>query len=171
MATTKSNEVSTSTNVILKDVEIHWAKLDKPVSPFGVDQYEVQIQAPKKREKELAMFGKTKVLDNGNVSINLKKKAVKADGTEAAKVRVVDASKKEFDAKLIGNGSVGNILVMQKPYEIKAPNGKVTKSGISTMLIAVQVTKLVKYERSSENFVDFEETVGDTIASDDDIPF
>ena len=35
---------------------------------------------------------------------------------------------------------------MQRPYEIKAPNGKVTKSGISTVLSAVQITDLIKYE-------------------------
>lgn len=160
-------------NVIIKDVELHWAKLDKPVDPFGTLQYELQIQAPKKREKELASFGKIKIIDDGKVSINLKKKAVKADGTDAVKVRVVDSAKNPLDSKLIGNGSIGNVMVMQKPYEIKAPNGKVTKSGISSMLIAVQVTKLVKYERNNENFVDFDATESDdtNTSSTDDSPF
>jgi len=160
-------------NVIIKDVELHWAKLDKPVDPFGTLQYELQIQAPKKREKELAAFGKVKMIDGGKISINLKKKAVKADGSDAAKVRVVDATKEALDPKLIGNGSIGNVMVMQKPYEIKAPNGKVTKSGISNMLTAVQVTKLVKYERNNENFVDFdaEESTGVSATSTEDSPF
>jgi len=143
-------------NVIIKDVELHWAKLDKPVDPFGTLQYELQIQAPKKREKEFSQFGKVKVVEGGKISVNLKKKAFKKDGTESAKVRVVDAGKKELDPKLIGNGSIGNVMVYCSPYEIKLPNGKVSKSGISTMLIAVQVTDLVRYERKSENFVDFD---------------
>jgi len=57
---------------------------------------------------------------------------------------------------LIGNGSIGNVMVYCSPYEIKLPNGKISKSGISTMLVAVQVTDLVRYERKSENFVDFD---------------
>ena len=145
-----------NTNTIIKDVALFWAKLDKPVSPFGVDQYELQIQGDKKREKEFSQFGKVKPVESGKISVNLKKKAFKKDGTDAAKVRVVDAGKKELDPKLIGNGSIGNVMVYCSPYEIKLPNGKVSKAGISTMLVAVQVTDLVRYERKSENFVDFD---------------
>ena len=160
-----------ATNTIIKDVELHWLKLDKPVDPFGTLQYELQIQAPKKREKELAAFGKVKVLEGGKISINLKKKALKADGTDAVKVRVVDASKNPLDSKTVGNGSIGNVMVMQKPYEIKAPNGKVTKSGISSMLTAVQVTTLIKYVPKNDNFVDFEATESDVDVTSDDSPF
>jgi hypothetical protein len=152
-----------TTNEIIRDVQIYWAKLDKAVSPFGVDLYEMTIQAPKKREKELAQFGKVKEgFDAGTIKVALKKKAFKADGTEAAKVRVVDANKQPLDSKLIGNGSVGNVMVMQRPYEIKLPNGKVSKSGITTTLTAVQVTNLVKYERKSDNFVDFDDEGGNS---------
>jgi len=149
-------QANNSSNVIIKDVQLFWAKLDKPVSPFGVDQYELQIQGDKKREKEFSQFGKVKPVEGGKISVNLKKKAFKKDGSESAKVRVVDAGKKELDPKLIGNGSTGNIMVYCSPYEIKLPNGKISKSGISTMLVAVQVTDLVRYERKSENFVDFD---------------
>jgi hypothetical protein len=46
-------------------------------------------------------------------------------------------------------------MIMQSPYEIKHPKtGKVTKSGISSMLVAVQVTKLLKYEPKPK--VDFD---------------
>lgn len=149
-------QANNSSNVIIKDVQLFWAKLDKPVSPFGVDQYELQIQGDKKREKEFSQFGKVKPVEGGKISVNLKKKAFKKDGSESAKVRVVDAGKKELDPKLIGNGSIGNVMVYCSPYEIKLPNGKISKSGISTMLVAVQVTDLVRYERKSENFVDFD---------------
>jgi hypothetical protein len=149
-------QANNSSNVIIKDVALFWAKLDKPVSPFGVDQYELQIQGDKKREKEFSQFGKVKPVEGGKISVNLKKKAFKKDGTEAAKVRVVDAGKKELDPKLIGNGSIGNVMVYCSPYEIKLPNGKISKSGTSTMLVAVQVTDLIRYERKSDNFVDFD---------------
>jgi len=62
-------------------------------------------------------------------------------------------------------------MVMQKPYEIKAPNGKVTKSGISNMLTAVQVTTLIKYVPKSDNFVDFEATESDVDVTTEDSPF
>ncbi len=155
--TTNTNQTE-GFNTIVRDVQLYWAKLDKPVDPFGTLQWELTIQVPKKRESEIASFGKVKEgFDKGTVAVALKKKALKADGTEAAKVGVVDANKQPFDSKLIGNGSTGNIIVFQRPYEIKAPNGKVTKSGTSTMLTKVQVTNLVKYERKSDNFVDFDD--------------
>lgn len=145
-------------NVIIRDVQLYWAKLDKPVDPFGTLQWELTIQAPKKREAELANFGKVKEgFEKGTIAVALKKKALKADGTDAAKVAVMDSSKNPLEAKLIGNGSTGNVMVFQRPYEIKAPNGKVTKSGTTTMLNKVQVTNLVKYERKSDNFVDFDD--------------
>lgn len=149
-------------NEILSNVELHWCKLDKPVSPFGTEQYEISVQVPKKRASELETYGKPKAVkdkdgkDTGKVSINLKKKALKKDGTDAAKVRVVDTKKNPIDPKTIGNGSVGNVMLFLQDYQIKAPNGKVTKEGTSVMLVAVQVTDLVKYEPKSDNYTDFD---------------
>ena len=149
---------NTGTNVMVKEVKLYWAKLDKPVSPFGTDQWELSIQAPKSREAELAKLGKVKAgFEPNTVAVQLKKKAVKKDGSEAAKVRVVDSSKNPIDSKTIGNGSVGNVIVFQQDYQIKSPNGKVTKEGTSTMLTAVQVVELIKYEPKNVNFVDFDE--------------
>ena len=156
-------QTNTTINEIIRDVEFHWCKLDKAVDPFGTMQWEMSIQAPKAREEELSRFGKTKAVvgkdgkATGKVSINLKKKAIKADGTDAVKVGVVDANKQPMDSKTIGNGTKGNVMVMTKPYEIKAPNGKVTKSGTSVMLTKIQVIELVKYEPKNDNFVDFDD--------------
>jgi hypothetical protein len=173
--TTTTNAQNEVRNVILKGVSLHWAKLnpEKPVSPFGTDQWEITVQADKKRSKELEQFGKVKEgFDKGTVAINLKKKAQKKDGSPAAPVRVVDSSKQPIDPKIIGNGSVGNVMLMLKDYEIKAPNGKVTKSGTTVTLTAVQVTELVKYEPKNSNFVDFDDEGGtSTEVEDDEIPF
>jgi len=150
-------------NEILNNVELHWVKLDKPVAPFGVEQYEISVQVPAARAAELEAYGKTKPVkdrdgkDTGKVSINLKKKAQKKDGTDATKVRVVDMSKQPLDPKTIGNGSLGNVMVFLKDYQIKTPKGVVTKEGTSVMLTAVQVSKLVKYEPKNSNFVDFDD--------------
>jgi len=151
---------------MIKEVKLYWAKLDKPVSPFGTDQWELSIQVDKKREKEISSLGRVKAgFEPNTVAVQLKKKALKKDGTEAAKVRVVDAGKNPLDSKTIGNGSVGNVIVYQSDYQIKAPNGKVTKEGTSTMLTAVQVLDLVKYEPKNSNFVDFDEEMGSTTAT------
>lgn len=154
-----------STNSIIKNVQLFWAKLDKPTDPFGDMIYQLQIRtSDKSRMKEFDSYGKAKVNDDGTIQVNLKKKAFKRDGTEAQKVRVVDSNKLPLDPSIIGNGSTGNVIVMQQPFEMKTPSGKVTKSGISTMLIAVQVTNLVKYE--PKNSIDFD-TV-DTPNTNDD---
>jgi hypothetical protein len=163
-------------NEIIKNVELNWAKLDpaKPVSPFGTDQWEISLAVPKKRAAELEVFGKVKAVkdkdgkDTGKVSINLKKKAEKKDGTPAAPVRVVDSNKQPLDPKSIGNGSTGNVMVFLKDYQIKTPKGVVTKEGTSVMLTAVQVTDLVKYEPKSGNFVDFDDEDGDSTPSTHD---
>jgi len=142
-----------STTLILKDVTLMWVHLSKPVEPFGEPVYDLRADVPKKRKTEISAYGKPKdvMVDgalNGMVSVNFKKKALMKDGSPSKKVRVVDQFKNPLtDAQIasIGNGSKGNILCIQKPYEIKGPNGKVTKSGITTMLIAVQVTELKEY--------------------------
>lgn len=151
-----------ATNVIIKDVQLYWAKLGKPVEPFGQLQWELQIRFPKKRVKEMEQFGKVKETDEAGIfSINLKKKAEKKDGSPAMKVKLVDRKGEAVDPTILGNGSVGNVKVMLKEYQIKGPNGRVTKEGTQVMLIAVQVTDLVKYEPKN---------VGDDFDYDDEAP-
>ena len=141
-----SNDRNEATNVIIKDVQLWWAKLDKPVEPFGTKQFELQIRFPKKRIKEMEQYGKVKETDEaGTFSINLKKKAELKDGSPAKKVKLVDKKGNDIDPKTLGNGSKGNVKLMLKEYEIKGPKGNVTKSGTQVMLIAVQVTDLIVY--------------------------
>jgi len=145
-----------NTTTIIKNVELNWVKLSEPVDNYTGDKkiYEVQVSVPEARNSELEAIRKTRIKD-GKSTINLSKNAFLKSGDEAAKVRVVDSNKLALDPKIIGNGSMGNVMIMQTPYEIKHPKtGKVTKSGISSMLVAVQVTKLVKYEPKPK--VDFD---------------
>ena len=137
-----------ATNVVIKDVIFYWAKLGNPVSPFGQSQWELQIRFTKKRVKEMEQYGKVKETDEAGIfSINLKKKAELKDGSPAKPVKVVGTRKdEEIDPRTIGNGSKGNVKVMLKDYQIKGPNGRVTKEGTQVMLIAVQVTDLIVYE-------------------------
>lgn len=136
-------------NVIIKNVELRWAKLSTPVAPFGTEQWELQIVGDKSREKEFSQFGKVKATTDGKISVNLKKKANKADGTPAEPVRLVNASKEPItNRSIVGNGSTGNVMVFLRPYEVMG------RSGISVMLVAVQVTKLIEYKATSG--VDFD---------------
>jgi hypothetical protein len=147
---TKAVEITEAKqNVIIKDVELRWAKLNNAVSPFGTLQWELQVVADKSRTKELEQFGKVKATTDGKVSVNLKKKALKADGSPAEPVRLVDAKKETIqDRSIVGNGSKGNVMVFLRPYEMMG------KKGISVMLVAVQVTELQEYRATSG--VDFD---------------
>jgi len=161
---------NTTTNLIVKNVEFFWAKLGKPVeNQFNGDyQWELQVRVPAKRAKDLEVLGTVKhpvkdgVEDKTVAYVNLRKKSVKVDGSAAAPVRVVDAAKNEMDGSIIGNGSKGNVIVMQKPYEIKNPKtGKVTKSGIATSLSAVQVLELIEFKKSGNKITDMFDVEGE----------
>ena len=56
----------------------------------------------------------------------------------ATPVRVVDKDKNPIK-DLIGNGSKGNVILYSYNWEVSG------RSGIKTVLIAVQVTELIKY--------------------------
>ena len=175
-----SNE-NNSRNVMINNVELHWVKLSKAVDNYAGDstQYEIQARIPMKRKAEFEEFGVTKDQD-GMCTKNFYKKEFKADGSLGVKVKVVDAFGDPVDPKMIGNGSKGNIRLLARDYEIKHPKtGKVTKSGVTTILMAVQVTDLVKYE-SPEQDNDFDYAEKKVVKagaknandiSDEDIPF
>lgn len=133
---------------VLKDVELHWCKLDpkKPVSPFGTPVWEAQVRT---RDKEIAKQWKGESLnvktsdDNEGIYyfVNLKRKAIyEKTGDPATPVVVVDGQLMPLDGSTIGNGSVGNVQLFTKPYEFGG------RSGVKVELKAIQVTKLVEYK-------------------------
>ena len=72
--------------------------------------------------------------------VNLKKKSKKRDGTPVDPVKVVDGQLNDIDPNTMGNGSIGNVRIYQYDYDVGG------NTGIASMLMAVQVTKLIKYE-------------------------
>jgi len=149
-----------ATNVVVKNLTFFWAKLGKPVEPFGTLQWELQVRFPKSRVEEMEQYGTVKAVEGekGVYSLNLKKKALKSDGSAAQPIEVLGKKADEvIDPKTIGNGSVGNVKLMLRDYEIKGPNGKVTKRGTQVMLTKVQVTELVKYTPKAGNDFDFDD--------------
>lgn len=147
-------------NIIISDVILFWPKLGKPIENqfSGDEQWEVQIRVPEERKAELEALGKIREHDDGTVSFNTRKKSIKADGSPALPVAVVDKAKNPVDPKSIGNGTKANVMLMLRDFVITNPkNGKVTKEGTSVMLNKIQVTELVKYEaKANGNFTDFD---------------
>ena len=131
-------------NYRIDNVELNWAKLAKPVNPFGTEQWELQIATT---DKAIAdgwtqnhLNVKQDKADSSKFTVSLKRKAVKADGSANGPVRVVDAQAQPFaDVSTIGNGSIGNVVVYQYPYETAG------RSGIASSLTAVQILELKEY--------------------------
>jgi hypothetical protein len=133
---------TSGSNAIIRGLEFRWAKLNpnKPVSPFGKAQWELSIVFPTSDiSDDLRSLGTIRDAGNGMSSITLNKAAVDATGNALQPVTVVDTNKAPVDATSIGNGSKGAVKVFLRKW---ANNGK---TGTKAVLMAVQITELVKY--------------------------
>lgn len=134
--------------ILISNVELNWAKLDTPVSPFGKEIYELQIATDDSEIiSSLEADGFKLKENNGKSTVSLKRNAQKRDGSDNAKVRVVGADKAPLTSP-IGNGSTGNVIVLQYEYDMLG------NKGVASSLVAVQVTDLVQY--SGGTSVDFD---------------
>jgi hypothetical protein len=134
-------------NYRIDNVELNWAKLAKPVSPFGTLQWELQIATTDKALAKTLSEEHFNVKEkDGKYVVALKRKAVKADGSENRPVTVMDGQKKALDPTIIGNGSIGNVQVFQYPYDTAG------RKGVATTLSGVQVVKLVQYNPDNSGF-------------------
>jgi len=140
--------------VIIRDAEMHWAKLGKPVEPFGTLQWELQIRTRDKKaaeewKKEYYLPVKTEEDDEGTYyKANLKRKAIKKDGERNTPPDVLDGNKQPIENDSIGNGSVGNVMLFQYPYDVAG------RKGVASILSKVQVIDLKRYVPDSST--DFE---------------
>ena len=149
-------------NFKISDVTINYPKLERPVNPFGTEQYELQIAtADETKVQELEANyinfrrkdGKLVQDDKGIFTANLKRKANRADGSPNGKVRVVKADLTPMESlTTIGNGSVANVIVFQYPYDTAG------RKGVGSSLTAIQITDHVVY--SPAGGVDFEAVEG-----------
>jgi len=136
---------------IIRDVTLNYVKVDpeNPTDPFGTLQWECQIVAPASRAEELEGYGSVKPIkdDPSRVAVNLKRKALRKDGTENDPVVLVDGQKQPINPKIkVGNGSKGNVKVYRREYDVAG------RQGISTIMTAIQITDLIEYTGS----VDFD---------------
>ena len=151
-------------NYRINGVELNWARLDTPVNPFGTPQWELQIATTDKNVADEMRANHLNVKErDGKFVVALKRKATKSDGSAMDPVRVVDSALNAMDnVRSIGNGSTGNVIVWQYPYE--APG----RSGVASSLTAVQVTNLVEYTGGSS--VEFDAVESEAPAAPTDAP-
>ena len=131
-------------NYKVEDATLNWAKLNPtaPVSPFGVAQWELQIETADKKVADDWVENHLKVKEkDGLYTVGLKRKASKYDGTPQAPLNVVDGLRNPIDMSTIkiANGSIGNVILWIYPWETAG------KSGWASTMTALQVTKLIEY--------------------------
>jgi hypothetical protein len=162
--------------MILKNVELHWAKLDpkRPDTTFREEGlWNVQIRTRNKSQatewKNAHLSVKTEEDEQGvYYKSSLKKPAKNKNNEPNQPVKVVNGRLDEIDPNSIGNGSVANVRLYQYEYEIGV--GKAKKSGIGTMLMAVQITKLNEYiPKPREDEFEMTETIINKAGSDQPI--
>jgi hypothetical protein len=148
-----NNMLNEKRTVIVKDVELHWAKLDSPVDPFktGEKVWEVQIRtSDEETAKSWAkdFYINAKKDDEGFWKANIKRKELNRKGESNSAPVVLDRKNQPMPASNIGNGSIGDLKLFQYPYDVAG------RKGVSSMLSAVRIKDLKEYTPSSE--VDFD---------------
>ena len=143
--------ISETRDIIVKDVEIFYAKLDKAVTPFGNEaRWEVQIRTSDKSvadqwTKEYELNVKKQ---DDYWKVNLKRPLLNRNKEENEPPQVVDASRTPITGSNIGNGSKGNVKLFQYPYDVAG------RKGTGSQLKAIQITDLKIYEPDTS--IDFE---------------
>ena len=142
--------------MLLNDVNLSWVKLDPKNPDMGYDkaspQYSCTVKTADKVQAETwkkAGLNVKPVEENNGVvyTVGLKKKIYSdAEGrSNTAPPPVVDKSLQPIlDTSTIGNGSKGNVQIKFKPYEYMG------KKGISTQLLALQITDIVEYQNADK---------------------
>jgi hypothetical protein len=164
--------------MLLKNVTIRYAKLnpdrpDKKMVKEGRWSLQMITRSREQAKEWKDAQIKTK-MDEDEEGVywvaNLGKRATKADGSPAAPIEVVNGSKVAIDPNSLGNGSICNIKIYQRPYVNKETGANM----IQNMLTGVQVkVHKVYVPRVYEEFEDEGETTtympeGSTTDDDDD---
>ena len=150
-----------SNQTMIENIEIRFPKLASPVkTPFGTTQWEAQFVTTDAdiASKVEAMGIKVKSAD-GEFTFNLKKAAMKKDGSANRAPVVVDRNNVACDAGVIGNGTRVNLLIGSYKHSY---NG----GGTAHALNGIQVLELVEYTGGS-GFSALAPVASDVEAGDD----
>jgi len=134
--------------VVIRDLEFNYPALAKPKSPFGTEQWELQVATTNKDTiAQLEAVGLKLRESDGKKVCNVKRKTVSAKGDKMNPPKVLDNDKNEMTYEAIakiGNGSKGAIKVFSYDWEVAGRTGK------SAMLLEVQVTDYKEYAGASD---------------------
>jgi len=144
----------------------HYASLVEPNTKFE-PVWSIQIEVDDNNRSVIEGAGLTisnKGDDRGDF-VTIKRKVVRADGTQKQGPVVKDSQNNNWDGKLIANGSTVNVKAV--PFEWTYAG----KSGISADLAAVQVIDFIEYTGGDGS--DFEVVPGGYVTEtvEEDIPF
>lgn len=168
----------TKSTVILHNVALFWIKCDpaKPVEAMDEDKpprWEAQIRVDIDDAENVAIIKgaglNPKVIsDDANspkpyLRLQVYKPIKNREGKELKPVDVVNGALQPVDPNTIGNNSRGNVRLHVYPYEMKNRAGKVTKSGISGMLMGIQLTLHKIYRSTRKDFTAADYTVVDPV--------
>jgi len=152
--------------MILRNCEIWYPQVNpkKPNTRFSKvkPSWDVQLRTTdkvQKKEWEAANIKvKAIVPDEGETyfSANLRKKCVKADGSNGAPPTIIDGELNDVDPTSIGNGSIGHVRVYQ--YEAPKDEGG---TQIVSVLMGIQLIHHIVYVPKVHDD-DFEEQEGGT---------
>ena len=132
--------------MLLNNVDLSWVKLDPKNPDMGFDKKSPQYSCTVKTADKIAAEAWKKAGINVKPAEENGAVVYTADGKyNTAPPPVVDKSLQPIlDTSTIGNGSKGNVQVKFKPYEYMG------KKGISTQLLALQITDIIEYQNADK---------------------
>lgn len=155
-----------STNYIVKNARVKWAKVFEPDGTFPPARWSVNVYPGEVDKAALLKLGvqfRTDEKDGGEF-FTAKRNVETNAGKKLAPPRVVDGHKRPF-TEAIGNGSVCNVIVNVYPWTF----GK--KKGMGAWLEAVQVVEHVAYTPTERVDFDGAADAGGNADETNDLPF
>ena len=140
----------------------HYASIIEPNTKFD-PVWSIQVEVDEDNRSVIEGAGlpiNNKDDDRGDF-VTIKRKVLRADGSQRSAPFVKDSQNNPWNGKLIANGSTVNVKAT--PYEWNYAG----KSGVSADLAAVQVVDFIEYTRSDQDF----EPVEGGYVQEDNIPF
>lgn len=140
----------------------HYASIIEPNTKFDpVWSIQVEVNDDNRSVIEGAGLPINNKDDDRGDFVTIKRKVLRADGSQRSAPFVKDSQNNPWNGKLIANGSTVNVKAT--PYEWNYAG----KSGVSADLAAVQVVDFIEYTRSDQDF----EPVEGGYVQEDNIPF
>ena len=125
----------------------HYASITEPNTKFEpVWSIQVEVDDNNRAVIEGANLPINNKGDDRGDFVTIKRKVLRADGSQRAAPFIKDSQINTWNGKLIANGSTVNVKAV--PYDWNYAG----KSGVSADLSAVQVVDFIEYTRNNEDF-------------------